>query len=164
MSAIPSDTLVGQLIASIEAAIEDIDTMTAANVIVGEVIDIDTRDIESAFPCAGIVFLGSDGGEYIDQRNIRISYRFQVQVHTFVADPSRNDGADMIALSNLTSAVIRKLYGFIDDAQGGSPPCDGYNFTEPNYVEDLYYQFFSDNTNTGTIDIAFLVDSADTSL
>lgn len=164
MSAIPTDTLVGQLIASIKAAIEDIDTMTAANVIVGEVLNIDTRDNEDSFPCAGIVFLGSDGGEYIDQRNVRISLRFQVQVHTFVADPERNDGDDMIALSNLTSAVIRKLYGFIDDNQAGDPPCDGYLFTEPNYVEDLYYQFFSEFVNTGTIDISFLVDSADTSL
>lgn len=164
MSAIPTDTLVGQLIASIQTAIEDIDTMTADNVIVGEVLNIEMRDKDTEFPAAGIVFLGSDGGEYIDQRNIRISYRFQIQIHTFVADPERNDGTDMIALSNLTSAVIRKMYKFVDDAQASNPPCDGYLFTEPNYVEDLYYQFLSDNTNTGTIDISFLVDSADLSL
>ena len=161
MSAIPTDTKVGDLFQAQKAAIEDIAGVEADNVIIGEITHLDLRAKPGGFPCFGMVYMGSEGGEYIDQRNLRISYRFQLQGHVYVTQEQRDDGTDMIALSNMSSAVLRKLYGFIDDFQAGNPPCPGFLFTEGNYVEELYYQYFDENINTFTIDISYLVDTPD---
>jgi hypothetical protein len=80
-------------------------------------------------------------------------------VHKYFASPSRDTGADLISISSLTSAILRQLFAFIGRAQNGSPPCEGFIQTQADFKEELYYQIFTEKTDSGYIEIGFNIDA-----
>jgi hypothetical protein len=159
---VPTETIISQLAAAIKAAVDEIPSVESANVVIGEVEDIDSRT-STGFPLIEIVPAGTTGtGEvYESQRSITSDYAFGIYVSTYATTPARVSGTDLTDIDKYASAVIRQIYRFMDAAQGGNPPCTGFLMVNPNYRRTPNYQIFSEHVNSEVIEISFKVYTED---
>jgi len=169
-ASIPGTSPVSQLLITIRAAILEImdggaAVFSSANVIIGVIKDFDIRK-STAYPCVEIL-PGTGGGEgenYDSQRQIESGISARIILHKYVANPSRNEGADITDLSLLASAIIRQIYRFVDRASNGNPPCSGFVLTKPNFKTVPFYEEISVHVNTEVMEFNFKLNNTDTEL
>jgi len=159
---IPDNTPVTQLLDSIRAAIIEIDDFSEANVRIGEITDPDSRDVTTAFPCAGIVATSISGIEYVSQRIVKALCNFQVIIYDSVSTENREDGTDMAIIEKYKSAVLRQMFRFNDNSQSGNSPCDGFHKVDPTFNTFSAYELFNDKINISVIDFNINIEAADT--
>jgi len=154
----PGSTTFDYLLDNLKAKLEAISDLK--EVIVGT-HNYGGLDLQAAsyFPVAGILYRGVDGVEYIDQRNIRTSYSFDVHVHHYAESPDRTTGQDMKDLEDVAVQIKTQVYSFIDDA---SAPCPGFRMTFGEFNIELYYKEHSQKLNTSVVSFNIMVDTTDT--
>ena len=155
-------TTFGDLLESVQTKIQGLSDFTSTNVIVGQFADLRSRGA-SGFPACEILIDNDTGSEYASTRDLVTDHRLQIHIHTWAETEDRIDGGDMQELDRIAEAVRTALYGILDDAQGGNPPCDGFQIVQPDYSKDLAYQEYTKKINTAVLTIGFWVDKADTS-
>ena len=115
--------------------------------------------LESTLYHCEVVPVSIVGNEYIDQRNIRSDYTFEVRGHRWMTTVDRVDGDDIKAIENLAADMRTAIYGFHDDA---SAPCAGFEYVNPDFDVALFYQEFDSHINSAIMKISVRATNSDT--
>lgn len=166
---LPENTVIKELLETLRTqvlAIKDSDgnlVFSSDNTIIGWITDLPTRSETAAFPCCEIYPTGngSQGSEYLSQREISVDYTFEIVAHQYYGTPSRDTGVDLYDINKIGEAIRQQVYRLNDLSQAGTDPCTGFIQVNPSFGLMPNYELCCKNVNSVVISFSIRADNAD---
>lgn len=166
---LPENTVIKELLETLRTqvlSIKDSDgnlVFSSDNTIIGWITDLPTRSETAAFPCCEIYPTGngSQGSEYLSQREISVDYTFEIVAHQYYGTPSRDTGVDLYDINKIGEAIRQQVYRLNDLSQAGTDPCTGFIQVNPSFGLMPNYELCCKNVNSVVISFSIRADNAD---
>lgn len=165
---LPENTVIKELLETLRSQVlaikdaSDNPVFSNDNTVIGWIVDITTRE-SANFPCCEIYPTGngSQGNEYLSQREISTDYTFEIVAHQYYGTPSRDTGVDLYDINKIGEAIRQQVYRLNDLSQAGSDPCTGFIQVNPSFSVRPEYELFSKEVNSAIISFSIRADNPD---
>lgn len=139
-TALTLDSPIGNYLDALEAKFQESTfATTAANVVVGESIDLMGLARDTAnFPRLEILITKDKASGYGSQRNIDFDFRYSVAGY-IRRESDDVSTQDMKNIMNFGTEIRALNYQFLDEKQQGNPPCVG--FSRLGEYPETFYEF-----------------------